>query len=82
MYRHVEEHLSQINDLAILEEAFQYALNIVDTIVSRQLGLYEQQEKIFSYSGYFRKAKCRFDYNQEANISETDSIIKSLLLKI
>jgi AIPR protein len=79
MYRYAEGNLSRINALTFLEEAFQYSLNIVDKIVTKQLGHYTQQGKIFSYSGYFRKPKCRFDFNLEAGISETDSIIESLL---
>lgn len=82
MYRYAGDDLSQIDALAFQDESFQYALDIVDKIVSRQLAIYNQHGKTFSYSGYFRKAKCRFDYNQEANISETDSIIESLLQKI
>ena len=79
IYKCFENDLISINNINKLEEAYQFALNIVDQIIQEQIELYAQQEKSFSYSGYFRKAKCRFEYNIKAVIIDDDSIIEKLL---
>jgi hypothetical protein len=79
IYKHLENDLISINNVDKLEEAYQFALNIVDQIIKEQIDLYTQQEKSFSYSGYFRKAKSRFEYNIKAGIIDEDSIIEKLL---
>ncbi len=82
IYKYLENDLESTNNPKKLGEAYQFALNIVDEIISQQIELYHQQEKSFSYSGYFRKAKCRVEYNQKARITEDDSIIEKLTKKI
>lgn len=79
IYKCFENDLTSINSINKLEEAYQFVLNIVDQIIQEQIQLYAQQEKSFSYSGYFRKAKCRFEYNIKASIIDDDSIIEKLL---
>lgn len=79
IYKRLENDLVSINNLNKLEEAYQFALNIVDQIIKEQIELHAKKEKSFSYSGYFRKAKCRFDYNLKAVIIDDDSIIDKLL---
>jgi len=78
IYKHLENDLRDINDPNKLEDAYQFALHTVDKIIRAQIVLYKQQEKSFSYSGYFRKPKCRFEYNLEAEIVDDDSIIEKL----
>lgn len=82
VYKYLENDLRSINDTNKLEAAYQFALNILDGIIKEQIELYRQQKKSFSYSGYFRKAKCRFEYNRAANIVDDDSIIKKLLTPV
>ncbi len=79
IYKYLENDLTNINNLEKLEEAYQFALDTVDQIIKKQIELYKTQEKSFSYSGYFRKAKCRVDYNLQAGIIDDDSIIQKLL---
>jgi AIPR protein len=78
-YKHLEHDLTDINDPDKLLIAYQFALHTIDQIIGEQIDLYQQQEKSFSYSGYFRKAKCRFEYNRQASIVDDDSIIEKLL---
>jgi hypothetical protein len=78
-YKYLESNLTQIDDPAQLAQAYDYAIGIIDSIIKEQKLLYEQQNKIFSYSSYFRKPKCRFDYNLKAAIIEDDSIVPKLL---
>jgi hypothetical protein len=79
IYKHLENDLTSFNNPDKLAEAYQFALKVVDQSIKEQIDLYKQQEKSFSYSGYFRKAKCRFDYNLRAGIIDDDSIIEKLL---
>lgn len=78
VYKYLESDLMDVNDTDKLEEAYQFAFNIVEQIIREQLDLYGQQEKTLSYSGYFRKAKCRFEYNLKAGIIDEDSIVDKL----
>ena len=80
IYKYLENDLTSINNSDKLEAAYQFALNVVHQIIQEQIELYKQQEKSFSYSGYFRKAKCRFEYNLKAGIVDDDSIIEKLQL--
>lgn len=79
IYKYLENDLTIINNSDKLEEAYQFTLNVVDQIIQEQIELYKQQEKSFSYSGYFRKARCRVEYNLKVGIVDDDSIINKLL---
>lgn len=79
IYKYLENDLTNINHSEKLGEAYKFALDIVDQIIEKQIELYQKQEKSFSYSGYFRKAKCRVDYNLQAGIIDDDSIRQKLL---
>jgi hypothetical protein len=78
IYRHLEEDLAKVDQENQLAEAYQFALGITDRMVAEQTELHQQQGKIFSYSGYFRKAKCRFEYNRQAHLFDDDSIIAKI----
>jgi AIPR protein len=78
VYKYLENNLVDINNPDRLEEAYQFAFNIMEQTIRAQLELYSQQGKSFSYSGYFRKPKCRFEYNVRAGIIDDDSIIEKL----
>jgi hypothetical protein len=78
IYKYLENDLVSINDSDKLEAAYQFAYSIVEQIIKEQIELYRQQEKSLSYSGYFRKPKCRFEYNLKAGILDEDSIIEKL----
>jgi AIPR protein len=81
VYKYLENNLVDINNPDRLEEAYQFAFNIMEQIIRAQLELYSQQGKSFSYSGYFRKPKCRFEYNVRAGIIDADSIVEKLRTK-
>jgi AIPR protein len=81
VYKYLENDLVDINNLDRLEEAYQFAFNIMEQIIRSQLELYSQQGKSFSYSGYFRKPKCRFEYNVRAGVIDDDSIVEKLKTK-
>jgi AIPR protein len=81
IYKYLENDLVGINNPDRLEEAYQFAFNIMEQIIREQLELYSQQGKSFSYSGYFRKPKCRFEYNVRAGIIDDDSIVEKLKTK-
>ena len=79
VYKYLENNLTAINQTDKLEEAYKYSLRTIDRIIKQQIEFYQEKGKSFSYSAYFRKAKCRVDYNQVAEIVDDDSIIEKLL---
>jgi hypothetical protein len=79
IYKYLEGDLMSIDSSDKLAEAYQFAIDIVDQIIGAQIELYQRQDKSFSYSGYFRKARCRFEYNLRAGIVDDDSIVEKLL---
>jgi hypothetical protein len=79
IYKYLENDLRSIDSSDQLAAAYQFAIDIVDQIMEAQIELYQQQDKSFSYSGYFRKARCRFEYNLKAGIVDDDSIVEKLL---
>jgi hypothetical protein len=81
IYKYLEDDLGYFNNSDKVEKAYQFALNVVHEIISQQIEIYKQQDKSFSYSGYFRKAKCRFEYNLKAGIVDNESIIENLIPK-
>jgi hypothetical protein len=80
-YKYLENNLADIHNPVRLKEAYEYALSTVEKIVAKQIETYKKQDKIFSFSSYFRKPRCRFDYNLEANIIEDDALLESLMQK-
>jgi hypothetical protein len=78
IYKYLENDLTQIDRVDRLVSAYQFTIDIVGRIIATQIELYQQQERSFSYSGYFRKSKCRFDYNLKANVIDEDSIVAKL----
>jgi hypothetical protein len=78
IYKYLERELTNIDSSDKLAAAYQFAIDIVDQIIEAQVELYQQQDKSFSYSGYFRKARCRFEYNLKASIVDDDSIVEKL----
>lgn len=79
IYKYLENDLKSIDNPEFIEIAYQFVLSLIDQSISEQMAIYKTQDKSFSYSGYFRKAKCRFEYNLKAGIVEDDSIIDKLL---
>jgi hypothetical protein len=78
IYKYLEGDLASINSPDKLAQGYQFACDIVETIVKEEIDLYSRQGKSLSYSGYFRKAKCRFEYNRRAGIIDDDSIVEKL----
>jgi hypothetical protein len=78
IYRYLEKDLAQVDQGESLAEAYQVALGITDRIVEEQAKLHQQQGKTFSHSGFFRKPKCRFEYNRLAGLFDDDSIIAKI----
>ena len=81
IYKYVEKDLRNINNPEYLDKAYEFSLELINQSISEQVEIYKTQNKSFSYSGYFRKAKCRFEYNLKAGIVDDDSIIENLLSK-
>jgi len=81
VYKKLESNLSNIQDPDQMIEAYNYSLGIISEIVTNDLAIHTEAGRIFSYPSYFKRPKCKVDYNSEADIIETESLIEDLLAK-
>jgi hypothetical protein len=65
----------------MLQEAYEYAFQVVEKIIEASTLEYESKQREFSYNNYFKKPRCRVDYNQVVGILENDNLIADLLKK-
>ncbi|MBF0557725.1 MAG: hypothetical protein HQL08_02980 [Nitrospirae bacterium] len=77
IYKKLEDTIVDLNDEK-LRNAYSYAFKIIEKIVNAELVEHNKQGKAFSYNGYFKKPKCRFEYNKEAGLIENDNILATL----
>lgn len=79
VYKAIGAELSAYSDTNRLAQAYKTALMTIRQIVNEDRRQHEEQGRVFSYTVYFKKAKCRVDYNTNQNIIESDGLIDSLL---
>ena len=81
IYKYLENSLATIADASTLQEAYDYAYQTIEQIVSIEIALHQKNGNSFSYNSYFKSPKCRIDYNQTAGIMEKNNLIQDLLFK-
>ncbi len=64
---------------ATLLTSYGIALQAINQIVTAEKTIYQNANKTFSLPSYFKKPKCRIDYNRVRGIIEQDNIILSLI---
>lgn len=77
IYKRLENNLSDLSN-DHLEDAYSYAFGIIEGMVNEELEEHNRQGKAFSYNGYFKKPRCRIEYNHRAGIIEDDNILATL----
>lgn len=80
-YKNLESHLSLVDQASELEEAYNRAYTIVDTIVKDDITIHKNANKTFSFPAYFKRPKSKVDYNNKAGIIEEEDLVSKLLLK-
>ena len=75
---HVEQEPVQLQQLDIVIEP---DFKEIERVVQENSQQYTDADRTFSYSSYFKKPKCRVDYNNCVGIIESENIIDNLLSK-
>lgn len=81
IYKKLENNMSLTAEPNELLKAYNYAYKIIGKIVEDAIRLHTENNKVFSYNGYFKKAVCRYDYNRKARIQENENLIEELMNK-
>jgi len=81
IYKTLENNLEDTEDHIKLSDSYESVLLTIDKIVKEDITEHEKVEKTFSYSSYFKKPKCRIDYNKTKGLVESDKLITELLSK-
>ena len=76
IYKNLDNNFENIESK--LETAYDFAVNIVKSIVNKEMLIYTSGGKAFSYNSFFKNTKCRILYNAKANILENENIIHLL----
>ncbi len=63
-----------------LNEAYSICLGIISNIVDEEKQLHSDAGKTFSFNAYFKKPKCRVDFNKKQKIIENDTLVEDLKL--
>ncbi len=79
IYKYIgNAHLEYFKDQSKLKEAYEDSLTTIQEIVSEETARLSSVNKQFSYNAYFKKPKCRDDFNKKKNIVENDALIEDL----
>lgn len=78
IYKYIGTNLSLYNDGTKLLEAYNDTANTIELEVQKNKKELEAIEKTFSFNGYFKKPKCKYDFNTSKNIIEDDDLLDNL----
>jgi translation elongation factor EF-1beta len=81
IYKELESNLLNIEDKQKLVDAYKKVISRIDLIIKENIEEHKKVDKTFSYSSYFKKPKCRIDYNKISSIVESDEIKIDVLNK-
>jgi hypothetical protein len=76
IYKNLNNNFDNIESK--LDASYEFAFNIVESIVNEELAIYTSEKKAFSYNSFFKNTKCRILYNAKLNILENEDIISLL----
>ncbi|MEO8416756.1 MAG: AIPR family protein [Ginsengibacter sp.] len=78
IYKFIGTDLQDYADETRLKSAYEDTLATIDKCVAKNKKEIEEKEKTFSLNGYFKKSKCRYDFNEVKGIIESDTLIDDL----
>ncbi len=78
VYKFLSTNLSLIDVDDSLNIAYSDSVATIETIVNQNIQLHDQAGKSFSLASYFKKPKCKVDFNVEKGIIESDNLISTL----
>ncbi|NOQ37073.1 MAG: hypothetical protein GQ569_14470 [Methylococcaceae bacterium] len=81
VYKILEQNLAAIEDDLKLNSAYDEAFKVIKNTIETDIKRHTKAGKAFSFSSYFKRPKCRDDYNLKANIIESECLIEELIKK-
>lgn len=78
IYKYLGTDINQYTQDVKLSEAYDDTVKIIDQLVRKNKAELEEKDKTFSFNGYFKKPKCRYDFNEEKGITESETLIDDL----
>lgn len=69
---------NSIEDEPHLLSAYQKTIGRIDKIIKSEQQAYQKKQMPFNLSAFFKKPRCRLEYNKEAGILENDNLIEQL----
>lgn len=77
IYKKVGANLKNYKD-SDLSAAYDFVAEHISIIVDEEKNEHEKSGSTFSFNGYFKKSKCRYDYNKKVGIIEDVNLIEKL----
>ncbi len=78
IYKYIGSNLIDYNDSTKLLEAYNDTAIVIEKEVQKNKAELEKIGKTFSFNGYFKKPKCRYDFNNAKKIIEDDDLLDTL----
>lgn len=75
MYKELSDDLSIIDNEQALNKAYRKAYNTISEIVIQDIEKHKNANKSFSFPSYFKRPKCKVDYNTALGIIEEDNLL-------
>ncbi len=78
IYKHIGTRLSDYKSSNNLKNAYEETLKAIAHLINKNKRELEDRNLTLSFNGYFKKPKCRVDYNEYKNIIESETLIDDL----
>ncbi len=78
IYKYIGTDLKEYNTEEKLKEAYNDTIEIIEIEVQKNKTELNNIDKTFSFNGYFKKPKCRYDFNIAKGIIEEDNLLEEL----
>jgi len=78
IYKFIGTNLDNYKDVTKLATAYKDTLSAIADLVQKNKKEVEDRDRTFSFNGYFKKPKCRVDFNEAKGIMESETLIDDL----
>ncbi len=78
VYKFIGNNLKNYDSLEKLKEAYDDTVEIIEKEISKNKNESLKIGKTFSFTGYFKKPRCRYDFNNAKQIIEDDDLLEVL----
>ena len=78
IYKYLGNNLNSYDIQDNLKAAYEDTLEIITKTLNKYKSELEEKNLTLSFNGYFKKPKCRVDFNEEKGIIESESLIEDI----